>query len=410
MKIQIFTPKNYQNNQGITKSNSTNPVGQSKLKQLNADTVSFSGALPKKGKSIFEDAIEQFYLSAETFFSNTSKRFHATLKKVCEKLKDDGFSYDEVYNQKHPIKSKESYIDKYSRQGYVQDIVRGTVYWPDQANISVFKKFLDAMRDEGYEIASIKVPSSSEPLKLVKVPDLEIRQDGVSEKDLEILGDFLKMAEISRPRSSTYADYQMRFINKSNGKKGHSKKFPMELIMLYGPQYSKAKELESKYVFNVTRAFDKLHINLNEEDSYAVSGKEIISGFKEILREDVSKPLFKNAYNADLNLCGETEQTVMISKTNVKKLNGYLAEMKKKLGLYYKEKLKQVDSFEYIINLIKNSGDYKNRADKSISNDEILAMRNHLLELLPEYEAEDLRVVDEVQAMLKDTVKIFGEK
>ena len=123
---------------------------------LAKDTVSFSGKIPNKSDSIIVNAVEQSYFSQMGKFVEYAKFFHKALKNACAKLKEEGFVYDEVYNSKHPIKSRDSFMDKFERQGYVQDTVRGTVYWTDQQNIPAFKKFLDAMKDEGYEIATIR--------------------------------------------------------------------------------------------------------------------------------------------------------------------------------------------------------------------------------------------------------------
>ena len=411
MNIQLLTPKIIPLSQKRDKSHYSSTVMPSNLKGLKADTVSFSGKMPKS-QSVFEEAIEQCYISSELHFANVAKKFHITLKNVCEKLKDLGFSYDELYNQKHPVKSLESFVDKYSRQGYVQDTVRGTVYWPEQHNIEVFKKFLDAMKEEGYEIAPIKVKLSPDSSTLKKVPDLEIRQNGVAPEDLEILGEFLKMAEISKPRSSSYADYQMRFVPISSGGKTFNK-LPLELIMLYGPHYAKAKELESKYVFNITRAFDKLHVKLNKKYSEKSPGRRIVNNIDVIktrLREDVSRPLFTNAYNADLKVRGEAKLPVVISKAHSAMLDGYMSGIRQKLPLYYKERRKELKTDEAIIEIIKNSSEYKQRTDKNISPEEIKRLRQHLLDILPRYEAEDVGVVATAQALLKETIKKFGEK
>ncbi len=380
------------------------------LQPLNADTVSFSGKLPREA-SVIGQAIEQAYISRVDKFIDYAKDFHRGLKNACEKLADEGFCYDEVYNSKHPIKTLDSFMDKYERQGYVQDIVRGTVYWTDQQNVGSFKKFLDAMKEEGYEIAVFKTLNPKTG-RFEKHPDLEIRQNGITPDDLEILGSFLKKAEISKPRSSTYSDYQMRFVP-INKKGKNENKQTLELIMLYGPHYSKAKELESKYVYNITRTLGKLHINFKENYPEKSPGRRIANNLDVIktrLREDISRPLFTNAYNADAKICGEEKLPVVIGKEHVKMLDGYMSGVRQKIPLYYKEARQKYKPDEFITELIKRSPDYLKREDKTITQAEIKRLRKFYMDRLSDFESDDIGIIAKAQDLLKETLKKFGEK
>lgn len=393
------------------KQSNTSAVSPKFSNTLSADTVSFSGKNPAKPISIIGNAIEQSYLSRVEKFIDYAKGFHSSLKNACTKLADEGFSYDEVYNSKHPIKSFDSYVDKYERQGYVQDTVRGTVYWSNQSSIDSFKKFLDTMHDEGYEIAVIKVLNEKKG-KLEKLPDLEIRQNGISKEDLAPLGQFLQKAEISKPRSSTYADYQMRFVPiKKSGK--NENKQTLELIMLYGPHYAKAKELESKYVYNIARSFDKLHINLKEKYPENTPVRRIVNNvdvIKTRLREDVSRPLFMNAYNADLKLRGEAKSPVVISKVHSKMLDGYISGIRQKIPMYYKELKQKIKSDDYIRDVIKRTRDSSVPQDTPVSKAEVDRYRCFYRDRLETMEAEDISVIAKAQEMLKETIEKFGEK
>ena len=399
--FQIFSnqqPKNSHNN----------IVMPSKLSVLKADTVSF-GSVHSKAESVFGKAVENSYLSQMGKFIDSAKDFHRALKRACAKLADDGFVYDDAYNSKHPIKSKNSYIDKFERQGYVQDTVRGTVYWLDQQNIPAFKKFIDTMKEEGYEIAVIK-NYNPETGKFVKLPDLEIRQNGITKEDLEPLGSFLSKSEISKPRSSTYSDYQMRFV--SIKKLGKNKQ-PLELIMLYGPHYSKAKEAESKYVYNIARQLDKLHIDLKKKYAEKSPGRRIannIDVIKTRLREDVSKPLFVNAYIADAKLRGEEKLPVVISKVHAEMLDGYMSGIRQKIPLYYKEAKQKFKSDEFITDLIKRSSEYQERENKIITPEEIKERKLFYKDRLDIMEAEDISTVAKAQEMLKATLGKYAEK
>ncbi len=405
-----ITP-NFQIFSGRYQNQNNKPAVYTKLSALKADTVSFSGRIPQKTSSIIGDAIEQSYLSQMGKFIEAAKNFHIGLKNACAKLKDEGFVYDEVYNSKHPIKSRASFIDKLERKGSVQDTIRGTVYWTDQQNIQSFKKFIDTMKDEGYEIAVLR-EYNPQTDKFTKRPDLEIRQSGITEEDLEPLGTFLKKAEISRPRSSTYSDYQMRFVPiNTNVKKGN--KQPLELIMLYGPHYSKAKELESKYVYNITRTLGKLHIDIKQNYPEKTPGRRIsnnIDVIKTRLREDISKPLFTNAYIADAKLRGEEKLPVVISSMHAEMLDGYMSGIRQKIPMYYKDARQQFKSDDYVANLIKKSSDYQSREDKTITPEEIKERRKFYIEHLKVLEAEDISIIAKAQEMLKETINKFGEK
>lgn len=405
-----ITP-NFQIFSGRYQNQNNKPAVYTKLSALKADTVSFSGRISQKTSSIIGDAIEKSYLSQMGKFIEAAKNFHIGLKNACAKLKDEGFVYDEVYNSKHPIKSRASFIDKLERKGSVQDTIRGTVYWTDQQNIQSFKKFIDTMKDEGYEIAVLR-EYNPQTDKFTKRPDLEIRQSGITEEDLEPLGTFLKKAEISRPRSSTYSDYQMRFVPiNTNVKKGN--KQPLELIMLYGPHYSKAKELESKYVYNITRTLGKLHIDIKQNYPEKTPGRRIsnnIDVIKTRLREDISKPLFTNAYIADAKLRGEEKLPVVISSMHAEMLDGYMSGIRQKIPMYYKDARQQFKSDDYVANLIKKSSDYQSREDKTITPEEIKERRKFYIEHLKVLEAEDISIIAKAQEMLKETINKFGEK
>ena len=376
------------------------------------DTVSFTSKLPIEnlGNTI-ENATLHSYLIKQPVLAKKAKHFHQAVKNVCDRLSKYGFSYDQDYNAKHPIKSVESYIDKYHRQGYVQDAIRGTVYWEKQHDINAFKLFLDEMEKEKYTIAPLKI-LNKETLKFDTIPDLEIRQNGINQEDLAPLDKLLQKAQITRPRSSTYSDFQMRFIPTGGSGKSEDKQV-IELIMLYGPHYAKAKELESEYVYKIARSFDKLHIDLTSNYPEKSPGRRIsnnIDVIKTRLREDVSRPLFTNAYNLDLKIKGEEKMPVVISKAHCKVLDGYMSGIRQKIPMYYREMKTKLKDDNYVINIIKNSSDYANRENKEISPQEIKIFREFIKNHLSTYEAEDLGTVTTAHELLKKTIKKFGEK
>lgn len=386
------------NNQAAKCPPPVNSGNYPNLKPLAKDQVSFSGTLSR--------AIDSAYLDNQQVFINTSRQLHTALKNVCKKLTKYGFEYDEAYNSKHPIKSFDGFRDKFARQGSVADLVRGTVYWPNQRDINAFDAFIKAMDDEGFVVADLR-KYNSKTGRYQTVPDLEIRQDGIEKEDLKILGSFLSRAEISRPRVSTYSDYQARFKRKEgNGKS-------VEVIFLYGKEYAKAKELESKYVYNIMRALrDRLHIDMKENYAEKTPGRRIVNNIKVIgdrLVEDVSKPLFTNAYNAIFKIRGEN-LPIVISKAHATMLDGYMSGIRQKIPQYYKDLNKKIKSDEYIVDYIKKSVEYNVRDNKTITPEEIHLTREKLKELIPLYEAEDKGTVYTAHELLKETIKKYGEK
>ena len=396
-----------------TQTNNKQVFNNYSYNSLNRDTVSFTSS-SKLSKHISQigNAVEQSYLSQLGKFVDSATDFHGALDRVCAKLSDLGFVYDKVYNGKHPVKSQMSYVDKFERQGYVQDAVRGTVYWLNQQDVGAFKKFIDAMKDEGFEIATFK-KFNKKTGKFVRVPDLEIRQSGIEKKDLEILGPFLSKAEISKPRStSKYSDYQMRFVKIAQKGKSENKQ-PLELIILYGPHYSKAKEAESKFVYNIVRLLEKIHINLDVNYPERSPGRRIVNNIDVIktrLREDISKPLFLNAYNADAKLRGEEKLPVVVSKIHAKMLDGYMSGVRQKIPLHYRAVRQNAKSDDYITDLIKKSVDYQEREDKVITPAEIKQFREAYIDKLKVLEAEDISIVAQAQDMLKETLAKYIEK
>lgn len=404
MNIQLLTPQFIRNNTNTQRNNlNSNNASYPNLKPLGKDTVSFSGQLVSRSESIIGNAIERAYVNGEKHFINLAKQFHGALKRAAQKCSADGFSYDEIYNSKHPIKSKESFVDKYSRQGYVQDTIRGTIYWADQQNIPSLKKFLDAMEAEGFKVSALK-KYNPKTGKFKRVPDMEIRQNGITKEDLKPLGEFLQKAEISKPRSSTYSDFQLRFTRNN---------VDMELIFLYGPHYSHAKELESKYVYNIVRELGKLHIDTKANYSDKSAGKRIVNYLDVIktrLVEDISKPLFTNAANTDLKIRDLKKMPISISKLHASSLDNSITDMIKKLPKYYSELKKQIKTDEYVINHIKNSPYYAERSVKTITQGEIKVVRDELLSQLPIQQAEDIGTLATAHTMLKETLKKYCEK
>ena len=204
----------------------------------------------------------------------------------------------------------------------------------------------------------------------------------------------------------------MRFVKIAQKGKSENKQ-PLELIILYGPHYSKAKEAESKFVYNIVRLLEKLHINLDVNYPERSPGRRIVNNIDVIktrLREDISKPLFLNAYNADAKLRGEEKLPVVVSKIHAKMLDGYMSGVRQKIPLHYRAVRQNAKSDDYIIDLIKKSVDYQERENKVITPAEIKQFRETYIDKLKVLEAEDISIVAQAQDMLKETLAKYIEK
>ena len=415
LKLNLSTPQNVKHE---------NNYPQNRINYFHSqpakDEVSFSGKLPKVDNTFFSEALGRSYDAGKPKFIAIAREFHASLKRVAAKLQAYGFTYDDAYNTAHPVKTKASFLDKSKRQGSVQDIIRGTVYWQDQQDIPAFKKFLEEMKKEGWEIAPLRKrdPNTDGFVKnkrgsIIKFPDLEIRQNGITAESLAPLGEFLQRAEISKPRSSTYADWQMRFI--STKEKGMREgRQDCEVIFLYGPHYKDAKEIEHTYVFEPWRKLRELHVDMNptnhQKNSSGFTIAENVSEIHKRLVQFVSHPLFTNAYNADLKNKNAIKLPVEISNSYCNLIMNYAKSIEKALKPYYKEKAGLIAKDEQVAELIKQSPAYLIREDKNISAKEIKDKRAELKEYLDKCQQDDIALVREVRAMLQKTIDKFGLK
>lgn len=379
------------------------------------NTVSFCAKLP--ANTFFMDALARGYDTAEPTLISTAKEFHKALKNAVSKLKAYGFGYDEVYNSKCPIKRKSSVLDKYERQGSAQDMIRGTVYWQDQQDVMGFKKFLDAMKEDGWELDYImkQDPATKDFIRnkngsIIKFPDLEIRQEGVTQETLAPLGEFIQRADISKPRASTYSDWQARFV-KSKGKSKSNVRHSCEVIFLYGQHYKDAKEIEHQYVYEPIRKLKKLHVDMDiEHHQKGSAGHTIVSHFNEIqkrLVQFISQPLFVNAFNADLMIKDAEKLPVEISKNYANLLMNYHSAIKRSINKYYTEMSKYLLKDEQIVDSIKASPLYQFRKDKTIFPKEIKDAKREIKARLIGWKEKDATIIAEVENMLKDTIDKF---
>ena len=358
------------------------------------------------------DIFNNTYDENEKEFWALAKDFHRALRNASDKLKDNGFTYDIDYNGRNPVKRKESFIDKYQRQGYVLDAVRGTIYWKNQTDIKAMKAFIDAMKEEGYDVAMNRHYNQATG-KFSRLPDIEIRQEGISKDDLSIFPPNLRKATISKPRKSTYADWQIRFVKHDKHGKNENKT-GLEVIFLTGPKYAEAKELEHKYVYEIGRILRELHIDSDiNHHTFDSPGRRIalnVNKIYEHLVEDISRPLFENALCLDLKIKDAEIEPVFIDARRATLLKNYMNVLIEKIPMYYRERKKALTTNKAIIERIKQSNEYKIRLNKKITSKEIREVRAYVKNTLDKWQAEDQEKALNAKCLLDQTLDKYGEK
>lgn len=331
-----------------TKSNHLNnsTVIQPKLAQaLNRDTVSFTGSAAK-----ISDFVAKGVSDNMSRLERIATTYLDVLESVAFRLKNDGLSFDRAYAELHPVKSPESYTSKVVRSGTfkVPDTIRATLYLNDPYDLSVLNdKLLPEMKKRGYVLAntemSIKklmergyIPSADEAKNLSKekiVPDLDIRLEDVS-SEITKLSPELRYS-IGKPQKSGYEDIQMRFVRDFDKKKS-----PVlhELIILFGPNYSKAKQEESEKVYSFLRLFSELNMKFTDDTigSHSNKANRYIELIEQMFRGKVSQKLFLNAKNQDLYDIQE-QIPITFSKTDKNLFDNYFSGLNDRLNSSYKE-------------------------------------------------------------------------
>lgn len=331
-----------------TKSNHLNnsTVIQPKLAQaLNRDTVSFTGSAVK-----ISDFVAKGVSDNMSRLERIATTYLDVLESVAFRLKNDGLSFDRAYAELHPVKSPESYTSKVVRSGTfkVPDTIRATLYLNDPYDLSVLNdKLLPEMKKRGYVLAntemSIKkimergyIPSADEAKNLSKekiVPDLDIRLEDVS-SEITKLSPELRYS-IGKPQKSGYEDIQMRFVRDFDKKKNPVQH---ELIVLFGPNYSKAKQEESEKVYSFLRLFSELNMKFNDDTigSHSNKANRYIELIEQMFRGKVSQKLFLNAKNQDLYDIQE-QIPITFSKTDKNLFDNYFSGLNDRLNSSYKE-------------------------------------------------------------------------
>lgn len=354
---------------------------------LAKDTVSFTGT------SKISDFVAKGVSDNMGRLERIATTYLDVLESVAYRLKDSGFSFDRAYAELHPVKSPESYASKVVRSGTfkVPDMIRATLYLNDPYDLSVLNdKLLPEMKKRGYVLAntemSIKklmergyIPSADEAKNLSKekiVPDLDIRLEDVS-SELTKLSPELRYS-IGKPQKSGYEDMQMRFVRDFDKKKS-----PVlhELIILFGPYYSKAKQEEYNKVYSSLRLFSELNMKFIDDTvgSHSNKANRYIELIEQMFRGKVSQKLFLNAKNQDLYDIHENIP-ITFSKNDKNLLDNYFSGLNDRLNSSYKD--------------AKKAAHASATATKQINSDQ----------------RHDRTIIKEIQENLNNTIQYYNKK
>lgn len=356
MNIQLLTPKfktndNFQNssNSTIRVSNHTglklNNTSMPNLRPLAKDTVSFGSAT-----NTISDIVANNVKKDMPRLKRIATTYLDVLESVSGKLKDDGITFDREYCELNPVKSPDSYTSKIMRSGNftVPDAIRATIYLKDPYNLSILNdKLLPEMQKRGYILADVEmpvsdllsrgyIPTAAESKHLdvkKKIPDLDIRLLDASEHINE-LSPKLRYS-IGKPQKSGYEDIQMRFVREFDKDKNPVQH---ELIVLFGPNYSMAKHLESEKVYGNLRRFNELRLDFNElsENPHAKKANRYIDLIQQMFRGKISEKLFLNAKNKDLYDLAE-EIPINFSKNDIQLFDSYFGGLRDRLNSCYRD-------------------------------------------------------------------------
>lgn len=377
--VLTITPKIYQNSTQALKAYQSTPNNISasnnypNLKPLAKDSVSFTG-IPGAGAKV-SDFLEAQVAADTPRLRRIATTFLDVLESVASKLKENGFSMDRAYCEKNPVKKPDSYASKVVRSGSfkVPDAVRATLYCDQPYNLNNLVALLGEMEKRGYVLEEVDtpvldlikrgyVPTEKETKNLVKstkkVPDLDIRLEDVSDQ-VTILPERLRYS-IGKPQKSGYEDIQMRFVRDFDTSR---QPVSHELIVVFGPEYSKAKHFESSRVYGNLREFDELHADLSDKTigSHAQKATRYIDLIQQMFRGKISEKLFINAKNKDLYQISD-EVPITFSENDKKVFESYFAGLKDRINSVYSETRKANKGKKELLSQINKDA----RADRTL--------------------------------------------
>ena len=398
MNIQSITPNLFiNNNRNLkTQKNINNNYYATKpmLNTLAQDTVSFSGTADKVSKTVnkavrtvakksspsrIEQTIADGYEAKMEKYVARGNRFLDTLTVITSELQSKGYniSLDIVDSKAHMVKGKDSFVSKLKRSGESpMDRIRFTSYSEDVYDMKFVSDLISAFKARSWDLYMAPDKVSGRKV-LSRKPDFDIRLDHVKQDTVKHLPEYLRGC-IGKPQKSGYEDIQMRLVDTLDGSKDVT---PIELLIVFGKNYSKAKHDESYYVYDISRALrNEMHI---------------------------SKPLFINGKSVDF-YHEEPTIPVDLNPSDCVKIRGLLNGIRDKIGIYYRAEGVKASSEREAVKHIKATAEYKAREDKTITPEEIEAKKRELISKVYEHKKEDLDVICAVQARFEETAEKYG--
>ncbi len=391
--------------------NNSNAIIKPNNHYLAKDTVSFTSSPMQKSGEIIKEAISTSYKRKLPDYNIAGTKLKDTLSAIAEKFKDYGVSFDRAYCDKATVKSEDSFFSKLIRSGEPpMDRIRSTLFVENPYDLKFINdKILPEFERRGYNI--LQIPDKTLGRKVLsKKPDFDVRLDGLTEKDIKNLSPELR-GGVSHSQKSGYEDIQLRLIDTTVAK---SKQEPLEVLFVFGKNYAIAKHNESKYVYNIIRALKGvLHISQTKEPALHSPAARVLNNIdiiSEMLRGNISKPLFRNAKNKDF-YHDNFELPIELSKTSCKTLTGLLEGIRAKIPEHYREKMHHaMTDDKEIIKLLKASPEYKERADKTIFAEDICSTRKNYIAQLRAQKTDDIKAICEIQEEMAKTIEKYGVK
>lgn len=407
MRIGSITPNFYQGQINPQNSHYSNPVMPSKLSPLKADTVSFGNTASAIMR--IEEALRMGYDKNLPFYRSMGYRLMDTLKAIAEKYESRGVSFDIDYCAPSVVKTTDSFIRKLISSGESPyDRIRATLFVENPYDFKLIREILDDFELRNYFVRPITQKING---RKVEVPDFDIRLGGVTPEDTAVLGESLAKC-IGKPQKSGYEDIQMRLVDTSLTRKAAP---PLEVLILFGKNYAKAKHDESYYSYDIRRLLNsRMHVSQIENPKVNTPAYRIQSNIGiigDILSNNIAKPLFFNAKNKDY-FHESLQMPVELTKGTCDVLSGLLNGISSKISQHYRTEAARIKSDDFVPELerlIKASPEYLEREDKTIFITDIRKMRRTLLEQNKEDRKVDLSVMADVRARLNETIQKYGK-
>ena len=277
MNITLLTPKLSlfnQNSKNNRPSLNYSEQISNNLAPLNADTVSFTGKVPRKTTNSITDFLEKQFVRKIAQLSDLADDFLNASEIAARKLNHLGFSIDREYCDLNPVKSKNSYISKIKRSKVlkVPDTIRDTVYCNDPYDLSKLDLWLKEMENQGYVVA----PTDMKVLSLMKrgyVPTEEINALGKYLNGSKTQKSLDKLLKMFKAKGYDTAEVQ-RMLTHING----MERIPnnSEMLEMFGKLSKEVPDLDIR----LDDVKDKLYL-LPEKYQYNV-GQPQKSGYEDI--------------------------------------------------------------------------------------------------------------------------------